>query len=356
MKKVKVKTYHVIWIVFGIMLIQNFVFTLWQCIDPVVWARKIISWEEDTDGIYNPQSTSFCYCKDPKRWLFPLAALSIFCYIAGNVLCYLMRDVPSDFQEGKYIAMIMFNNLQVIFIGGPILLLIYENADAFLIVRYMFVNVQSLATVALIFGPKIYHLCFPTEVEALLGAAPRRGAVLSRERGMSVPVDWKDRAWTFTEKLSFGSKKMETSMQKPEEEIQKQRSPGESTMEKAEDENAEDEAVFSPLRFSTVATEVENEQEDFQDTMESRMTEIMEARGFLQAVLQEKGHSESVQSIPEAESAEAASQEVKKASRRHTVQSQSTPHKSMLRRVSDGSVLQPSAPADPFGSIRKEDL
>jgi hypothetical protein len=43
-----------------------------------------------------------------------LSLLGFACY-----LCYVSRDIPTKFSEGKYVSIAMFSNLQIFVVGVP---------------------------------------------------------------------------------------------------------------------------------------------------------------------------------------------------------------------------------------------
>ena len=127
---------------------------LWTVITPVQFLRV-----EDRRNYFGivVESSDRCSSLDWLSFLVPLliingAALALACHQAYNA-----RNVPTQLNESKSIAMAMLSIFQGLFFGVPLVFLTYRSdSSAFLYVATSVVVVICLATNLFIFAPKVH--------------------------------------------------------------------------------------------------------------------------------------------------------------------------------------------------------
>ena len=88
--------YNIIAIMLSAELILLVVF---QVVSPHVWERTIIS---DVDGY---ATESFGRCESEQGWWIfaALVGMNVVCLFVALILCWMTKDIPSDFAESNYI-------------------------------------------------------------------------------------------------------------------------------------------------------------------------------------------------------------------------------------------------------------
>jgi len=99
-------------------------------------------------GTCNTQHAGLCF-------LFSIVGLNILLLLYGNLLVYQSRNLPTMYNEGKYIAFCVANNLQTTLFGLLLSLFIYDTPIAFFIIKWISLLVCDAGALLLIFVPKI---------------------------------------------------------------------------------------------------------------------------------------------------------------------------------------------------------
>ncbi|CAB9508936.1 acid type B receptor subunit 2 [Seminavis robusta] len=144
--------------VIGIVLMLDVAILLaWSLVDPLRWERTILM----TDKYGSPLSSEgHCTCDNWQIFTGLIAAfhftlLGLACY-----LCYVSRDIPTKFSEGKYLAVAMISNLQVFVVALPVLVILGSDPKSSFFVRSIIIAVNDFMVIALIFGNLMYSLWY----------------------------------------------------------------------------------------------------------------------------------------------------------------------------------------------------
>lgn len=155
-KKVEVK--DVISIMIVMISIEFAILLAWQLVAPLRWQREVLS----TDGDGFPiASVGFCSSDRSLAFTIPLAAFNALGLIYALYLCWVTRNVPSDFAEGSSITLSVISIFQIMLLTVPILIIASENAEATFFVRSGVVFLMTSTVSLLIFGPKMWKLRQP---------------------------------------------------------------------------------------------------------------------------------------------------------------------------------------------------
>ena len=157
-----VKSKDMILPIAGVLVLDAAVLLAWTMYNPLKWYRFVL-----TEDQYKNPLTSIGKCDTTTRltesssgWLFltPLALIHFVVLVVGNVLSYRSRNIATAYQEGKYIAMAMVSNLQVLALSIPVLLIVADNAAASSFVRSAVVFLNDIGVLSFVFIPKILSL------------------------------------------------------------------------------------------------------------------------------------------------------------------------------------------------------
>ena len=126
---------------------------IWTFVDPLYWTREDVF--QDQYG-HTLESEGHCTSEHWKVFaaliaLFHFSLMAVACY-----MCYVSRDIPTEFSEGKWLSIAMISNMQIFVVGLPILILIGSDAQTGFFVRSVIVWMNDLVIVVLIFGNLMY--------------------------------------------------------------------------------------------------------------------------------------------------------------------------------------------------------
>ena len=162
-----------------VLLVDVSILVVWSVVDPLHWSREVTS----SDKFGTPLESQGRCVSD--YWLLfagaiallHLALMAVACY-----LCYVARDIPTQFSEGKYVSIAMISNLQIFVIGVPILIIIGTDPQSSFFVRSVIIWMNDFVVVTLIFGNLMYSVHFDTAIQSADGI---RQTVVQHVSGIS---------------------------------------------------------------------------------------------------------------------------------------------------------------------------
>jgi len=128
----------------------------WNLTAPLQWTRVI---EFEVRGSPT-NSTGFCAAETTASMAFVLliTLMYLMSLVMTAILAYKVRDVPSDYQESKYVALILLSLVQVYVVAIPSTVAVYS----VVIGRFLLMSTVVFLTVVVILGlmfvPKIFRL------------------------------------------------------------------------------------------------------------------------------------------------------------------------------------------------------
>jgi gamma-aminobutyric acid type B receptor len=138
----------------GLLTANIIILTCWTIINPLVFYRfpsrdsalstygRCVSRNQDARGKSSP-------------YLVSLAAVNCCMLILANWMAYRSRKVRLEFNESRYIAIVMFSMLQAFLIGIPLLFAVLYEPVAYYIVLIMLDFIVCWSTLCFMFIPKI---------------------------------------------------------------------------------------------------------------------------------------------------------------------------------------------------------
>ena len=105
------------------------------------------------------ESTGMCTSESP--WVYGglILGLHFAVLVYGNYMCYKSRNAGTAFSESKYVFMAMVSNLQIMALGLPMLIMVYDNPVSNYFMRTGIVFMNDVGVMLLIFVPK-FNLVF----------------------------------------------------------------------------------------------------------------------------------------------------------------------------------------------------
>lgn len=142
-------------IIVAILFVDVIILMIWTIVDPLQWTRTVSYADK-----YGEPLASYGYCTSEHWAAFAgsIAALHLSVQTAASYLCYLARNIPTKFSEGKYLILAMVSNLQVFLIGVPILIIVGTNPQSSFFVRSAIICINDFAVLGLIFGNLMYSV------------------------------------------------------------------------------------------------------------------------------------------------------------------------------------------------------
>ena len=147
----------------GVVLLLDVAILLgWTLADPLQWERHVI--RQDVFG-YTLESQGQCTSDSWMIFGSILATLHIGLIAIACYMCYAARDIPTEFSEGKYLAVAMVSNLQIYIVGIPVLILVAADPDTSFFVRSAIIWMNDFVVLVLIFGNLIKSVHLNSSLE-----------------------------------------------------------------------------------------------------------------------------------------------------------------------------------------------
>ena len=143
--------------------VNTIILSVWTALDPMKWTR-VVTLEDGYGYVLN--SYGMCASANDMPYLLSLGIINAIVLIVALVLSYKARNIPSDFQEGKYISLAVFSCIEIYFIGTPVVIIVGSSNPAISsFVQSAVVFLTTLAVLLLIFGPQVYNVFFRDKEE-----------------------------------------------------------------------------------------------------------------------------------------------------------------------------------------------
>lgn len=98
-----------------VLAVDVFILTIWTVVDPLVWERTVLAADQFGAPL---ESEGFCRSDHWVAFAAVIATLHLTLLGVACYMCYVARDIPTKFSEGKYLAIAMISNLQIFVVGG----------------------------------------------------------------------------------------------------------------------------------------------------------------------------------------------------------------------------------------------
>mmetsp|Transcript_21751 Transcript_21751/g.42272 ORF Transcript_21751/g.42272 Transcript_21751/m.42272 type:complete len:254 (+) Transcript_21751:2083-2844(+) len=109
-------------------------------------------------------SRGFCFHDNALSFLVPLACVHMAAMIFALYVCYLCRNLPQSYAESRWITTAIFSNLQILVLGGLLLVLLHDDPVPFYIMKVIIVFLNEASILYCIFMPKIMAVYLKSNV------------------------------------------------------------------------------------------------------------------------------------------------------------------------------------------------
>jgi len=139
-----------------VILAEIIILIAWTADAPLIWVRTVL--ENDTYG-HPLESTAACEASNPRSigYIGTITALHIVALGFGAYVSGAIRDIPMQFQDGRWIALALGTTLQIFLIGVPTVVAVYTTSPfARYICMALIVFVTNSALSGFIIIPKMH--------------------------------------------------------------------------------------------------------------------------------------------------------------------------------------------------------
>jgi len=177
--------------------------SIWTALAPLTWTREVT--DVDVFGRI-AQTTGYCtYTVDLIGNILVglLLAINFGVLLYAIFQAYLARSIPTEFNESQYITMTMASMFQVNFIGIPLLIFLYDQPDAALLLKMCLISIICFAVLFFLFVPKMFPAKFGINRIYVETTAPSIvNASTIGYKSMKSAVGFKDSVYTRFSKTS----------------------------------------------------------------------------------------------------------------------------------------------------------
>lgn len=173
-RKTAVTFRETIFVIGVVLLVDVLVLVIWTAVSPLEWQRTVLS----ADQFGTPlESEGHCTSDQWMAFAGLIGMLHLILLAFACYLCFVSRNIPTKFSEGKYVSIAMISNLQIFLVGVPILIILGASPQSSFFVRSVIIWMNDFVVVSLIFGNLIYgvHIHIeqaePQAVKAAIGQA-----------------------------------------------------------------------------------------------------------------------------------------------------------------------------------------
>ena len=147
--------------VLAFMMIDFFLMIVMQVDTPLFYKVTIVT---TTPYGFTTESRGECTA-DSGIWTYLVLIIGLHAALLayGNVLVYRLRNVPSEFNEGKFVCFSLANNLQTGLLAVMLLLLVSDTPSVTFLVKWFTVYWTATLTLLVMFLPKIQQVHFKRE-------------------------------------------------------------------------------------------------------------------------------------------------------------------------------------------------
>lgn len=131
------------------------VLIVWQIVSPLRWERDVLT--TDSDG-FPLESVGSCSSTHQVAFSSTLGGFYISSLVYALYLCFITRNVPSDFAEGTFITISVASAFQILTLAIPVLVIAADDPNATYFVTAAIVFLVSSTITLLIFGPKFWRI------------------------------------------------------------------------------------------------------------------------------------------------------------------------------------------------------
>lgn len=138
----------------GALLVVNVALLLsWTLVSPLEWKR----FDKDSKDAFDRTTETYATCTSDKSLPFVIVIIvvNLGALLLANFQAYQARDIQTEYQESRYVAISMASILQAWCMGIPIMIVVKEAPQAKFFVEAGIIFVTCTAVLLLVFTPKL---------------------------------------------------------------------------------------------------------------------------------------------------------------------------------------------------------
>jgi len=126
---------------------------VWALTDPMQWTRKVL--DVDKFGV-SLGYKGYCTSDHWKGFALTIAGWHFLLLGMALWLCYVSRNISSQYAEAKSLSIVMISQSQIFLIGIPVLFLVGDDSDSSFFVRSAVIWLNDFGVILIIFGNLMY--------------------------------------------------------------------------------------------------------------------------------------------------------------------------------------------------------
>ena len=155
MRRISISIKETVMIIGVVLALDVAILTVWTVVDPLQWERTVLTADKYGNAL---SSEGHCTCEWWALFGGLIALLHFVLLGVASYLCYVTRNIPTKFSEGKYVAIAMISNLQIFVMGVPVLIIMGSDPQSSFFVRSIIVWMNDLVVLMCIFGNLMYSV------------------------------------------------------------------------------------------------------------------------------------------------------------------------------------------------------
>lgn len=124
MKRIKVTVRETFGIIALILVVDFAILLSWTIVSPLEWHREVLL----ADQLGEPlESVGYCTSDSSVVFAWMLAAYHFILLAISCYLCYVTRNISTQFSEAKYVGIAIVSNMQIFLVGLPVLFIVGQD-------------------------------------------------------------------------------------------------------------------------------------------------------------------------------------------------------------------------------------
>lgn len=137
---------------FCLIVLLTALFAYWWVTDPLIYTRILIKADDEGNAL---ESYGLCRSDYSIKLAAPIIALLCLSLVYGLYLSFKSRNIPSEFNEGRFITIAVIAAFEVLAISIPVFFSTSSDPTTNFILQFFIIFVTSAGTIMLIFIPKL---------------------------------------------------------------------------------------------------------------------------------------------------------------------------------------------------------
>mmetsp|Transcript_39979 Transcript_39979/g.45097 ORF Transcript_39979/g.45097 Transcript_39979/m.45097 type:complete len:686 (+) Transcript_39979:188-2245(+) len=155
MTRIKITAFDAFKEICAITSVDVIICFVWTLIDPMQWTREVLTRDKFEVPLSSQGYCSSTYWNEFTIticcWHFLLLGMALY-------LCYVSRNISSQYAEVKPLALVMVSQFQIFLISIPVLIIVRNNPASSFFVRSVVIWLNDFGVILIIFGNLMYSV------------------------------------------------------------------------------------------------------------------------------------------------------------------------------------------------------